>query len=246
MMPPQQQHQQQQRSRPTTSAARRHFYPVHSMQTLLVLGPVLLLSCLTMTAAFLVPALGGGISRAAARPSSSHPSAATTTRLAMSADPGEGEFVKRRSSSSTSSGSGRGNSTAAGGRAKLPPMKETMQLLFSPDKRQGRCKRRVGVGGTRQEGRKPLALHKGRPFIGDFVSCLSSAFHYFTRSAVSKSASYATHSPSLDAIFCYFHPSCYTLNHSFSPFPHPSLQSTRSEPASAKSSTRCKPRRWKV
>ncbi|GAB5032740.1 Hypothetical protein NocV09_01001860 [Nannochloropsis oceanica] len=50
----------------------------------------------------------------------------------MSADYGEGEFVKRRSISRSDSTSGRGNST----RAKLPPMKETMQLLFSPDKRQ--------------------------------------------------------------------------------------------------------------
>jgi hypothetical protein len=58
---------------------------------------------------------------------------ARTEGKAASADPGA-EFMRHGKSSSSESA---GNSTATRSRSKLPPMKETMQLLFSPDKRQG-------------------------------------------------------------------------------------------------------------
>ncbi|TFJ84772.1 hypothetical protein NSK_003804 [Nannochloropsis salina CCMP1776] len=57
---------------------------------------------------------------------------ARTEGKAASADPGA-EFMRHGKSSSSESA---GNSTATRSRSKLPPMKETMQLLFSPDKRQ--------------------------------------------------------------------------------------------------------------
>lgn len=70
-----------------------------------------------------------------------------------SGDPGS-EFVRRQKTPPASS-SGSGNATAAagagagaaaGGRRApaartpaMPPMQETMQLIFSPDKREGTC-----------------------------------------------------------------------------------------------------------
>ena len=65
-------------------------------------------------------------------PPRSRPSLTPLTPKALS-DPG-GEFVARPNPPSPSRINSTGPST---GRVKMPPMKETMALLFSPDKRQG-------------------------------------------------------------------------------------------------------------